>query len=533
MDFEYRCTYVDKPSGPGPNPAKVRRVDSGQYQPTSGLSPGSENLSVQSMSPNVNGTGGRTFVAFTEQPGIGDPVKAKFWTSYSAIAFPRLLGAEFSPENAPRLHCFAWNVGVRPEEPEAEANVTVLLTLEECRKLSAVYFDIVHPEIGFLDRAVYEEKCTKRWSQRSEDCAYDCVICGVACLGSFFLGADGHPNEARLQRTVKEVVQSSSVIYYPSINHIAAWILRTIYLRLTTRPNGSWLSSCALTHILESTGIYKDQGYAPFNTPVCGAGIDETEIEYRRRLFWIGWSLNAILGTEYGRTKIELDVTCQKPRQDKNISMPFILIGEMLRPKFIPAKKSEKAALLMSLMDNLCDLQVDSDFQNLLKTDMIFSLYRRLRLLQFRLSKISHDRILVAGTEALEAASRLANRRLAWWNILSTPFQFVCVCLAIDSPEGFSAMKRAVAVLENVASLFDTHMVREGLQTAHSLVKLARDRKADDLRRLEACMPAPTSPDVQSSDAAVPGLDDPMLWSWADDSFAWDLILPSDKETQL
>ena len=56
-------------------------------------------------------------------------------------------------------------------------------------------------------------------------------------------------------------------------------------------------------------------------------------------------------------------------------------------------------------------------------------------------------------------------------------------------------------------------MVREGFQTAYSLVKLANDRKADDLRRLEACMPAPTSPGIETFDAAVPGLDDPLLWS--------------------
>ena len=465
----------------------------------------------------------------SEQPGLSDPVRAKFWQAYSAVGFPRLLATEYNADNAPRLHCFAWNVGIRQEEPEAEADVAALLSLDEARRLSEVYFTIVHPEIGFLDRASYEKKVMQRWNGMHEDRGYDCVICGVTALGSFFAGSSAHANEWRLVKTGKDVLQSSSVIYYPTINHIAAWILRTIYLRLTTRPNGSWLSSCALTHILESTGIYKDQAAAPFSPPSQEGGIDNEEIEYRRRLFWIGWSLNGVISSEYGRTKIELDVTCRKPRLDENISMPFIAIADCIRPKYIPEKREDKSIVLLSVMDDLCSLAVETDFHRLLKADTIFSVYRRLRLLQFRLSKDSCARILSAGTTALDAVLRLASRRLAWWNILSCPFQFVCVCLAIDSPESFKAMKSAVTTLEEVAKIFDTHMVREAVQVANTLVRLARDRKANDVRSLESCMPqAAASPETQP-EAVVPGLDDPMLWSWGDDSFAWDLLLPSEQ----
>lgn len=238
-------------------------------------------------------------------------MRSNFRTAYSAVAFPRLLATEFSPENAPRLPLFRM-------EPEAVADVAALPTLDEARGLSDIYFTIVHHEIGFLDRTVYEKKVTESCNGTVEDRAYDCVICGVTALGSFFAGGSAQPNEWRLLKTVKEVVQSSSVIYYPTINNIAAWILHTVYLRLTTRPNGAWLSSCALTHILESIGLYKDQGSAPFSPPSSAAMIDNAEIEYRRRWFWVGWSLNAAVSCEYGRIKIHLDVTCRKPRADSN-----------------------------------------------------------------------------------------------------------------------------------------------------------------------------------------------------------------------
>ena len=459
----------------------------------------------------------------SEQPGHSDPVRAKFWQAYSSIGFPRLLAAEYNAENAPKLHCFAWNVGIRQEEPEAEPDVAALLTFDEAKRLSDVFFRAVHPEISFLDPVVYYKNVERRWNGTLEDRSYDCVICGVTGVGSYFSGAAAHPNEWKLVRMMKEVVQSSSVVYYPTTNHIAAWILRTIYQRLTTQPNAAWLSSCALTHILESTGLYKDQAAAPFCEE---GGIGSAEIEYRRRLFWIGWSLNSIVSCEYGRTKIELDATCRKPQLDGNTSIPFIEIADFVRPRSMPEKREDRADMLLTMMNNLCTLTIDSDFHWLIKTDMIFSLYRRLRLLQFRLSKDSCNRIIASGLTALDAASRLASKRLAWWNILSCPFQFVCICLAIESPESFTAIKKAIDTLDDISRIFDTHMVREAVQVANSLVRLARDQRAKELRSLEDCMPQEAATPDPQVDTDITGFDNPMLWNWGDDSFAWDILLP-------
>ena len=531
MQFEYKCAYIEKPASHySSSSSKTRRTEGPSHTITSGLSPGSENYSTQSLSPNLNGAGisGRTFVPSSEQPGLSDPVRAKFWTAYSAVAFPRLLATEFNADNAPRLHSFAWNVGIRQEEPEAEADVAALLTLEEARRLSDIYFRIVHPEIGFLDRAAYELKVEQRWNGTLEDRGYDCVICGVTALGSYFAGTTAHPSEPKLVHTMKVVLQSSSVVYYPSVAHIAAWILRSMYMRLTTRPNGAWLSTCALTHILESTGLYKDQAAAPFDSSPESA-IDSAEIEYRRRLFWVGYSLNGIIACEYGRTKIELEVTCYKPQADDKVSTSFIAIGDCIRRKYIPNQREDKPAMLMSIIEDLLSLTIETDFHRILRAEMIFAIYRRLRLLQFRLSKDAGQRILAAGDAGLDSVVRLATKQLAWWNIISCPFQFLCVCLAMDSPDSFPCVRKSMAVLDDLSKRFDTHMVREAVQVANSLIRIARDRKANDVRSLESCMPQAISPQNGDSASSLPGLEDPMLWSWGDDTFAWDLLLPSDQ----
>ena len=51
---------------------------------------------------------------------ILDPVKTRFVRANSAIAFPRILGMDMESEVIPRLHSFAWHLGLRPEEEDAD-----------------------------------------------------------------------------------------------------------------------------------------------------------------------------------------------------------------------------------------------------------------------------------------------------------------------------------------------------------------------------------------------------------------------------
>lgn len=44
---------------------------------------------------------------------ILDPEKALYFDASPAVAFPRLLGIQFGANKAPRLHSFAWNLGIR------------------------------------------------------------------------------------------------------------------------------------------------------------------------------------------------------------------------------------------------------------------------------------------------------------------------------------------------------------------------------------------------------------------------------------
>lgn len=107
--------------------------------------------------------------------------------------------------------------------------------------------------------------------------------------------------------------------------------------------------------------------------------------------------------------------------------------------------------------------------------------------------------------------SALSNFRRPWWNVISTPFQSVCVLLSIDSRESLAVVPDAMAALRHVASVYDTSLAREALQTAYDLVRNSKQNKLDEGESLDVAIR-----DVGSG----PAVEDPILdWTLSNDFF--------------
>jgi len=177
--YEYDCYYAagsDRGSGYATRPLQAQSSilpnDHGhvvQAAPAAGPSPPD--------SPREN----------TKSSAIFDPFKNRYMSDSSAVAFPRLLGIELSSANAPRLHSFAWNLGVRAEPRVDQLDFTTYLTFTESERLVDVYFKTVHPVYDFIDRESFAELCRSRFLLRNEKRDIDAVICGVVALGKGFV----------------------------------------------------------------------------------------------------------------------------------------------------------------------------------------------------------------------------------------------------------------------------------------------------------------------------------------------------------
>lgn len=459
--------------------------------------------------------------------GILDPVKTRFVRANSAIAFPRILGMDLESDSIPRLHSFAWNLGIRAEPDEPPTNVTEHMTWAEFQTLSAAYFKFVKPQFGLLEEADFMEQVAPRFADPAGVKDIDCVALGVAALGSFF-SATPHPKEVSFMFDARRVLVQRSVSNSPTPNHVAGWILRTIYLRLTSRPHGAWISSCITMHQVEAGGLHKEIQTIAVVYPQVPTN-DHKLAKNRRRLFWIARALNTILSFEYGRTRVNFDVVTTKKFAPENGSQAhqFVELADLLPNDFVDRdREPDPPAALGKALDKIEAMQTESSFISLLKADLSFAIYRRLWLMSLTDAKDRADTVISIGKAALPAASKLLASRTPWWNVICTPFQLVCVVISVGTPRSLSHIQEIMNLMHNIARVYDTHMVREAYTQATALIAMAKKRKQKELDALNAIPENPPFPTDYPSTGQSSILSDAPNIDWAMDlPFEWDMFL--------
>ncbi|KAH9845636.1 C6 zinc finger protein domain protein [Teratosphaeria destructans] len=469
--------------------------------------------------------------------GILDPVKTRFVRANSAIAFPRVLGMDMESEIIPRLHSFAWHTGIRGEPIEAPVDITTLLTWAEMQTLAKVYFRIVKPEFGLVDETEFNEQAAARFNDPRGLNDVDAMLLGVGALGSFF-SSTPHSKETEMVFAARAVL-TQRIVNGPTTSNITGWILRTIYLRLTSRPHGSWMTSCITMHQAEASGLHKELQTIAVVYPAAPSGDHKLQ-KTRRKLFHIARALNIILSFEYGRSRVTFDVTTTKrfAAESGTFAHHFVDMADHLPSDYVDRdREPDPPAALGAALTKLEEMHSDSSFMTMLKADLAFSIYRRLWLMSLTDAKDRADTVITIGKAALDAATRMLNDRLPWWNIVHAPFQFLCVCLAVSTPRSLGYIQGTMALLHRITQIYDTHMVREAYNQASALLKMSKKRKEKELEALNAVTDAPAfvgdHPSVGSCGSgghlaslteAVPNFD----WTADLGSLEWDMFLNPD-----
>lgn len=459
--------------------------------------------------------------------GILDPTKTRFVRANSAIAFPRILGMDLEAESIPRLHSFAWHLGLRAEPQEEVTPVTSLMTWPEMQQLAEIYFRIVRVEIGLLDEAEFMTAASTRFANPQGQDDFDVVIFGVAALGSFFAPTP-HPRENQFVASSCTQLHERTLSRSVTINSVAGWILRTLYLRLTGRPHASWVSSCITLHQVEASGLHKELQSIAVVYPAMPT-TDNKLVQSRRKLFWIAKALNVLLGFEYGRSKVHFEVVTTKKFAPDNTSHAHLIVelAEILPSDFVdPEQEPDPPAALTSALTTIEEMQSDSPWINLLRADVAFGIYRRLWLMSLTDAKDRAESVMCIGKAGLKASSQLLATRTPWWNVLSTTFQFLCVVIAVDTPKSLGLVAGIVEQLRHIAQVYDTHMVREAYNQALSLAHMSRVRKERELQALSAVnlLTPFEDPPTQASSGNMPDLAN-IDWSAMEMPFDWDIML--------
>ena len=387
-----------------------------------------------------------------------------------------MLGITIDAEDTPRLHSFAWNLGIRNELQKAQTDITQLVSFAALNRLAKVYFEHIHPIYGFLSRERFTQRVIDRWSDTAVADDFDLICCGVAALGSLFLPEPSHVLEAELMQHARMTLDSS--VKFPTLDRIAAWILRTLYSRSTTRPHVAWISSCVTMQLVEVAGIHQDLDTIsvvhPPSTPMA-----EQDVEQRRCLFWVARSLNAFLSYEVGFSSVHLPAATCKPIKPNIFNYTHELIALYLAWEEIQFLETTASYSLEGCLGCLQAVELHHDGLLLHQTNLAFCVYRRLRLRNSYFSKKALDLLVTMGNAGLKASNSMLHSSVPWWHIAMVPFQYVCVLLAIDSRDSLLYVGDAMRTLQAATQRFDTHVMWEALMTAGLLVREWKKRKEE------------------------------------------------------
>ncbi|KAJ5294756.1 hypothetical protein N7508_009577 [Penicillium antarcticum] len=453
--------------------------------------------------PNLKGTS-------SVPSGILDSTKSRYVGRYSSVAFPLCVGLEMQAAKPPRLHSFGYHTGIR-KEPDSTASLRIAKRMpwNTARTLLEYFFATIHPVFGFLDKDGFYERCETHWHGQPQTPDFEAIVCGVVALASLFNGSLDQGEEMWLILHAKEILEDPFVSRFPSIDQIAAWILRTIYLRATTRPHVAWICSCTTMHLVEATGLNQAPQLVMLTTNK-GAQDSTPELsDILKRTARVAHSLHIVIAYEYGRSVMNLEFPSQEalPLSDRAGDFTPCLCSLVEAVPLTPMGTDSMATMqdLSSAINKLADTPASHNFLVLVRADLIFSIYRRLRLLEPNIRQILLDEVICAGMSALPAARALASQNLPWWNIISTVFQFVCVLLAIDTHASVTNLPDAMDTLGMIVDQLKTHLATEALATARNLVRASLDRRRKGVGILESIVGSTASDDaVEGPDSDLP-----------------------------
>ena len=243
-------------------------------------------------------------------------------------------------------------------------------------------------------------------------------------------------------------------------------------------------------HLVEATGLHRapqslilatEKGLE-VSTPKLSDSVQKTA--------WVAHCLHVVIAYEYGRSVMNLGFPSQESLPRSTCATDFTpRLCHLLQAIPISPKASDSVATLNELSDALRSLVeqfVPHDFLILVRADLAFSIYRRIRLLKSNLRESLLEEVISLGMSSLRAARDLVTLGQPWWNVISTVFQFVCVLLAIDTDASVTRLPKVMETLEMIVCALNTHLAKEALATARNLVQASLQKRRKGIKTLES-----------------------------------------------
>lgn len=468
--YEYSCSYADNDTT-STNPATATQPP----VPVKRINVGLDNGATSSI-------------------GI-DEHRFRYAGSSAAMAFPHILsmalGSDKNSNNASKMHSFAYNFGIRPDEASnAHGSLGELIPEDDLKYYSSVYFSTIGSIFDTIDSRIYAQRCRDYYNEPgSTTFAFGAVAAGVAALGSF-LSSKRHSREPELVQYAKSVLDDPASMRMLEVDHVIAWGMRVIYLRATTRPSNAWIASCTTMHLCEAVGLHEEDNIKKMAS-VAGAAALGYDTDRLRRIFWVSWAGHALLSYEYDRSSVHFRAVTTQAIMPVSGSAAdqFVRVAQIIpapnSPFHLANPPRTQTEELFERLKALHELRFTDPFLLVTKADLAFCFYRRAYQLKMGMPDEFVQLVIDAGNAAVEAAEQLAHQGRFLWNVIGSVFHYACILLAIDTPIASAHIISAFKGLENLVIAADTPHTREALFMAQHLLDLQLKRKRKEVAELE------------------------------------------------
>ncbi|KAF1965604.1 putative C6 transcription factor [Bimuria novae-zelandiae CBS 107.79] len=467
--YGYECSYRSHP--------RKRRRDGGSALPsqTHPTSPPDDTVTLLDQTP---------------PPTLASTPFVQSLESNSGSAFVRTFAFTVDPNNAPPSQMLGWNVFLGQRQMSTSMplrNITDIVTQTTMEDLVAVYFGKLDPCYGFVDRKYVDDAVQQQWLSGSGSSASEAVLCGIAALGCVFSNLQDLQTETSLFVLAKLLLDLASDDI--SIDTAIAWILRTVYLRLTGKPDETWMASCVALHLIDAAGLHCESGTdAPFRR----AGRSSTP-DQRRRMLGVTRHLNVWLSFDLGRTRVTLQNMSTVPAAPRPDDYTTELLGLLSYTENMDPTKSIRGPELVTAMSEVLNRVHTRPPSILAQCNLTLCLFRRLYTLRWPVESANLDKVVQLIERAIQAVHTLLEAGSPWHHMANVPFQSVCTLLAIDTTKSFSLLGPTMACLASVSDTYRTRATQDAHAAARALILMHQKRReANVLRQSEMLKLYPT-----------------------------------------
>lgn len=405
----------------------------------------------------------------------------------SGAAFIRRMGLKVDPANAPKLNLFGWNIGPRQlpsgSGPICAYPIVDILSRTALESLASVYFSKVHPCYGFIDRQQFYERVDARWGSPLARDQYDSVLSGVAALGSLFSELSPTITELHLVEAARSILDVNGLSGAPSLDFVAGWTLRVVYMRMTATPHSAWIASSTLMHLIEAAGLHLESSFET----VLSSGT-QCDQDLQRRLVGVAQHLNMWISYDIGLSRVPHQSSLSPLPLPRSDDYTAEVLGLLPATANLDPGKAQDGKDLESLLLQVLSRTHTQPPSVLAQCNLVLCLLRRLCTLNVNISTVATGDILSLLKKGLQAARTLVISCSPWQHIANVPFHTICILLHMDTQSSLEVLPEAVQTLKLVASTYNTNTVREAYDTALLIIFLYQRRRNEDSNFLRALL---------------------------------------------